>query len=104
MKIKIDDELFNIKDLQTQLNIDNESSTHIYFDLEKYNYKDKLFELYDNKKIFEIVTNSFESKLSFIKTIDYGNKFLCITIKSKDIKIFDSNEIRDRKINELFKD
>lgn len=104
--IKISDKIFYILECDVQLSIENWAIMYIKLDIKNHpEYYDEFISLYDGRKIFQISTIKFKSKMSHIKTIDIDfNRTMSITIRCEKIDVYTKSDIRDGIIGDILGD
>lgn len=100
--VKINDDVFFIEDVSMQLTIGAHSSIEMLVDLQKYpEYSDIFFNKFDKKEKFNLSSKNFEGRGTIIKSIDIGNKFLNISMRSDYTDMTPIDERREILIDEI---
>lgn len=107
--IKINDEVFYIKDISMQLSFGSHATVELFLDTLKYpEYTDVFFKRYENKEKFNIIAKNFECRGTLIKAIDMGKSSLNVSLRCdytnqtpieerREILIDDILNIQDKK-------
>ena len=100
--IKINNEIFFIKEMIIQLSIGSHASLQFYFDIKTYpNYSNVFFNKYENKEKFNIVGKEFEAKGTIIKTIDTDRNIMNISLRCDLLNHKNLSERREEIIDEV---
>lgn len=100
--IKIDNDIFFIKESSLQFSTAAHATVDICVDLALYpQYLQHFFNLFQNHTKFNLLTKDFEGKGTLIKSIDYDLESLKISLRCDLLNQSDKSERRDEIINEL---
>jgi hypothetical protein len=101
--VKLDNEIFNVIDVVVQLSIGSHTTTHLSVDLIKYpEYLNKITDIFEMSKKFEMISNRFIAPGSYIKSIDVDfDKKMNISVKSDVFNNVDTQQRRDEMLDEL---
>jgi hypothetical protein len=100
--IKINDEIFFIKDMSIQLSIGTHATLELSFDVKTYpNYPNIFFNKYENREKFNIVGKDFEAKGTIIKTIDLDTNTMNTSLRCDLLNHKDISERREEIIDEV---
>lgn len=114
--VKINGELFNIKNIGAQWNITHQNiswkNVNSYASGRSscditiiFNHSDssKIFQIFENREKFNMVNSEMVADGCYIKTIDMDpiNMSLTVDITSDYVKLKDLSDIRDEKINQI---
>lgn len=98
--IKINDEIFYIREVVIQLSVMSHAIIDISFDIKKYKqYSDIFFNKYEIGKKFDIVGKEFEGRGIFIKAIDVGQNIMNVSLKCDYLDHKDISDRRDEAID-----
>lgn len=103
-KIKINNEIFEYKVALFQPTLGTHGTIFLTFDINQFpEYKKIFFDIYDNKKDFEIITTKLISVGNIISSIDYdvNKQILNLTIKTELLTHIDQQTRRDEIIDEI---
>jgi len=100
--IKINDEIFFIKDMSIQLSIGTHATLELSFDIKTYpNYSNIFFNKYENRDKFNIVGKDFEAKGTIIKTIDIDTNTMNTSLRCDLLNHKDISERREEIIDKV---
>jgi len=100
--IKINKEIFFIKDIIIQLSIGSHASLQLSFDIKTYQkYTDIFFSKYENREKFDIVGKEFEAKGTIIKTIDVDKNTMIVSLRCDLLNHKDISERREEIIDKV---
>ena len=100
--IKINKEIFFIKDIKIQLSIGSHASLKLSFDIKIYQkYTDIFFGMYENREKFDIVGKEFEAKGTIIKTIDVDKNTMIVSLRCDLLNHKDISERREEIIDKV---
>jgi len=100
--IKINKEIFFIKDIIIQLSIGSHASLQLSFDIKIYQkYTDIFFGMYENRDKFDIVGKEFEAKGTIIKTIDVDKNTMIVSLRCDLLNHKDISERREEIIDKV---
>jgi len=100
---KVGEDIIDCIKTDHQFTIDNEwVNSHFTIDI-KYNntYFNIIFDLYNNKKTFDLEDNKSKGFISTIKSIDVTDNIITCQVKSKKWRIKDKSDERDKRIDEI---
>jgi hypothetical protein len=106
--IKINKEIFLIKDMVIQLSMvrlkkfGSHASLQLSFDIKTYQeYTDIFFSKYENREKFDIVGKEFEAKGTIIKTIDVDKNTMIVSLRCDLLNHKDISERREEIIDKV---
>lgn len=100
--IKIENDIFFIKEISVQLSVGSHASVDISFDRNLYpDYEGIFFKKYEDGGKFNIIGKTFESKGSLIKSIDIDTNFVNLSIRCDILNPSNILERRDEIIEEV---
>ena len=100
--VKINDEVYWVEDVSMQLTLGAHASIELKFDISKYpEYSDIFFNIFDKCQKFTLVAKNFESRGTFVKSVDIGKKYLNISLKCDYTNQTPIDERRDILISEI---
>lgn len=99
---KLNNELYEYHDFQCQYTFGTHAILYITLDLSKNpDYKSKFISIYENKKIFDIISTKLISRSNLIKLIDIDKHFIRLEIKADLIETTPQDKRRDNIIEDL---
>ncbi len=100
--IKIESDVFFIKEVSIQLSVGSHASVDISFDRSLYpDYESIFFKKYEDGRKFSIIGKTFESKGSLIKSIDIDTHIINLSIRCDILNPINTSERRDEIIEEV---
>lgn len=100
--IKIDNNIFFIKESNVQLSIGSHAHIEISIDLTSYpQYLQFFFNLFQNHIKFELIHKQYESKGTLIKSVDYDYQSLHLSLRCDYLSMSDISDRRDEIIEDI---
>lgn len=100
--IKIDNNIIFIKESNVQLSIGSHAHVEISLDSMSYpQYLQFFFNLFQNHRKFELIHKQYESKGTFIKSIDYDSQSLRVSFRCDYLSMSDISDRRDEILADL---
>jgi hypothetical protein len=100
--VKINNEIYFIKDCVVQLSVMSHATINIEFDLKKYpTYSDIFFNMYDSGIKFDLIGRDFDGKGTQIKSIDCNSSTMNMSLRCDILNPSNISERRDEIIDDL---
>jgi hypothetical protein len=100
--VKINNEIYFIKDCVVQLSVMSHATINIEFDLKKYpTYSDIFFNMYDIGVKFDLIGRDFDGKGTQIKSIDCNSSTMNMSLRCDILNPSNISERRDEIIDDL---
>jgi len=100
--VKINNEIYFIKDCVVQLSVMSHATINIEFDLKKYpTYSDIFFNMYDSGVKFDLIGRDFDGKGTQIKSIDCNSSTMNMSLRCDILNPSNISERRDEIIDDL---